>query len=63
LSRWVFILAALLRAIQNREESPRIAPSAPATMTSWRLRSPLAASVEAALSVVSPGKMGMTASN
>ena len=57
-------LAALLRAIQNSDESPTIAPNAPADDDGLELElSPCAASVEAALSVVSPGKIGMTASN
>ena len=56
-------LCVFLRAIQKSEESPTIAPSAPASMTSPSWSSPCAAIVEAALRVVSPGKIGMTASN
>ena len=63
LSRAPCNLPAFLRAIQNSDESPTIAPSAPANMTLSRSRLPSAASVEAAFSVVSAGKIGTTASN
>jgi hypothetical protein len=55
-------LEELLRAIQYSDESPTSAPSAPRTITSQSSRSPLAAKVDAAFSVVSPGKIGITAS-
>ena len=58
LSSWAWNLAPDFRAIQKSIESPTIAPSAPATMTRTSSSSPLAAIVEAALSVVSPGKSG-----
>jgi hypothetical protein len=45
-----------LRAIQNSEESPKIAPSVPASMMSPSVRPPPAAIVEAAASVVSSGE-------
>ena len=51
------------RAIQNSVESPTIAPMAPITMIGTSSRWPFAAAVEAALSVVSPGKIGITASS
>ena len=52
-----------LRAIQNSDESPTMAPSAPMTMIGTRSSKPFAAAVDAALSVVSPGKIGITASS
>ena len=48
---------------QNSAESPRIAPSAPMTTIGARSSLPLAATVAAAFSVVSPGKIGITASS
>ena len=62
LSRPGRTLAAYLRAIQKRQESPTIAPRAPASMTSSSSSPPSAAIVDAAFSVVSPGKIGITAS-
>ena len=55
--RWEY-----LRASQNSAESPTIAPRAPITMIGQSSSLPWAATVEAAFRVVSPGKIGITAS-